>query len=611
MHSVQCFAVALAASWALGCSSGPHARFDSAGAASGDADAAISEDASLALGGDSGSLRLGSAEGGTPGAAPAGGCDPSCGLAGGMCSGSSCSLSENPGKISAATQATLQGTGTSDAAFAWLYPYDQTVFPRGLLAPTLQFAGGASDAFYVHITSGSLDYKGYFAGGAASAGRAAMSQKGWEAVTHATGGSKLDVAVTKVSGTSLSGPIKATWTVAPGSIRGTIYYETYDSVLAGGFGSVGIMRISPGATTPAVLKQGCGNVCHTASADGSTLVAATSLASSASYDLKNDAGTLSTQGNTIFTYGGLYPDGSLLMSATNFRAYYPPAETSKLYDTKTGNNIAAPGWDGVISHGGTTAFSPDGKQLAFVHEDKDSGHTLAKMDFAVASKTFSGLVDLASDPSAYLGWPAFTPDGKQVVYQAGSNDSFETDQAATGDLFVVDVSTRTVQRLDAADGYRGGSSYLPANDPQLSFAPTVLPEVVGGYFWAVFTSHRSYGNLSPSKDNGDQNGKLWVAALDVGAAPGKDISHPAFFLDGQELTADNLRGFWVLPPCQQNGTSCASGDQCCSGFCRGSSCVARPVGCSNEYEACTSASDCCSKSDQCVNLRCASVTLPQ
>jgi hypothetical protein len=128
----------------------------------------------------------------------------------------------------------------------------------------------------------------------------------------------------------------------------------------------------------------------------------------------------------------------------------------------------------------------------------------------------------------------------------------------------------------------------------------------------VFTSHRSYGNTLPTQDNGDQNGKLWVSALDINATPGKDSSHPAFYLDGQESEADNLRGFWVLPPCEDSGSGCASGDQCCTGFCRGSgsttTCVAEPVGsCANEYEKCTTASNCCGASAgyECINGFCA------
>ena len=291
------------------------------------------------------------------------------------------------------------------------------------------------------------------------------------------------------------------------------------------------------------------------------------------------------------------------MSATNYRTWMNAP--SRLHDTTTGAAISAPGWDSVIKNGGTVAFSPDGKFFAFIHEDADdgAGHTLAMADFAVGTKTFSSITDMATDPNNTIGWPAFTPDSKTIVYHSGSNENFETDGGSTGDVFQVDIHTKKVTRLDALDGYSPGgkSTYLPAQDPDMNFAPTVLPEAVGGYFWVVFTSHRSYGNLLPSQDNSDQNGKLWVAALDLTATPGQDASHPAFYLDGQEASADNLRGFWVLPPCKQNGSGCSSGDECCSGFCRASggtmTCVNEPANsCSNEYEKCTTSSDCCQAS---------------
>jgi len=175
------------------------------------------------------------------------------------------------------------------------------------------------------------------------------------------------------------------------------------------------------------------------------------------------------------------------------------------------------------------------------------------------------------------------------------------------------VATRTAARLDALDGYDGANVYLPANDAHLSFAPTVLPEAVGGYFWVVFTSHRSYGNTLPTQDNMDQNGKLWVAAFDLDPAPGEDPSHPAFYLDGQESGADNLRGFWVLNPCKADGTSCATGDDCCGGYCYGTdagmgSCSSKATGCSAEYDKCTTTSDCCDQTEQCIGGRCAQTT---
>ena len=551
---------------------------------------------------------------------PPQGCDSSCGQAGGSCQNNKCVIVQNSGGIDPGTVTKLQGGGSGDATFKWVYPYDQTVFPRGLIPATMQFAGVSADAIYVHMSSASLDYKGYFKG-TSGAINLALPAAAWTAVLEATGAlpDQLQVEVTKLSSGKVAGPITETWTVAQGSLHGTIYYETYNSKLqtaAGGVGGVGIMNIAPGATQPTVLKTGCGNVCHTASADGSTLVADQSLLSSGSYDLHSNASSMYNAPDQRFAYLGLYPDGSFGMSATNFRTWIPSIP-SRLFDTKTGANIPAPGWDSAITNAGTTAFSPDGMYLAFVREDVN-GNTLSMMDFNVATKTFSNLVDLAVDPR-YVGWPAFTPDSKWVVYHSGTNDAFETDSGAQGNVMMVNVATKQVSRLTALDGYTGTGSptYLPASDPDLSFAPTVLPEAVGGYFWVVFTSHRSYGNLLPSKQGGDTDGKLWVAALDLNATPGADGSHPAFYLDGQELEADNLRGFWVLSPCQANGTSCTSGDECCGGFCRPSGgngpleCVPPPGGCSNVYETRTTASNCCdSSSNECINGRCAQAGAP-
>jgi hypothetical protein len=163
------------------------------------------------------------------------------------------------------------------------------------------------------------------------------------------------------------------------------------------------------------------------------------------------------------------------------------------------------------------------------------------------------------------------------------------------------------------------------NDTTLHYEPTVNPVPSGGYAWVVFTSRRLYGNVAtqdpwlsdPRNYNpasAPNTKKLWVAAIDLNAQPGTDPSHPAFYLPAQELMAGNSRGYWVVDPCEQNGLSCLTGDQCCSGYCgpteAGLVCGTPPAGCVSLSNKCTQNSDCCGSSSgiQCIDGYCATPT---
>ena len=57
----------------------------------------------------------------------------------------------------------LQNGGQADSHFKWLYPYDQTVFPRGLLPPRLQWSGTQVQWFLVTAYAENFNYQGVFA----------------------------------------------------------------------------------------------------------------------------------------------------------------------------------------------------------------------------------------------------------------------------------------------------------------------------------------------------------------------------------------------------------------------------------------------------------------
>jgi WD40-like Beta Propeller Repeat len=397
--------------------------------------------------GGSGASGGSSSQGGSTGAGGAlpGACS-ACQTAGGQCTNGKCTISDNPGNVSTGTQGMLMAGGSSDPSFAWLYPYDKTVFPRGLAAPSLQFGGIAATAFYVRVSFPGMDYQGFYA--ADSVQGFAISPLDWTAITEAAGPTTaVKVDVTKIAGTEVAGPITETWTIAQGSLHGTIYYETYGSPILGGAGSVGLLKIQPGAAAPTPLKSGCGNVCHMASADGSTMVAnagsTTAFIASASYDLRTNASTLyASTTDQILTCGGIYPDGSFVVSATGYRTCLCDApalySTGSASSTQGGEKISAPGFDGVIDVTGTPAFSPDGTMLALNASGaavSGGGATLSVMSFDHATFTFSNGRNVANHPGQTVAWPAFTPDGKWVLYHAGSNAQFETDNGAPGDVY--------------------------------------------------------------------------------------------------------------------------------------------------------------------------------
>jgi hypothetical protein len=60
----------------------------------------------------------------------------------------------NPSNVSASTQGKLKAANTADAVVQWAYPYDKTVFPRGLGSTPLEWnMGQPADQYYVHIVS--------------------------------------------------------------------------------------------------------------------------------------------------------------------------------------------------------------------------------------------------------------------------------------------------------------------------------------------------------------------------------------------------------------------------------------------------------------------------
>ena len=538
-----------------------------------------------------------------------------------------------------------------DAEFRFLYPYDETVFPRGLSAPLLQL-GGEADATYVKITTGSFAYEAFGAWNGLT--RVSLPEEVWRGVTLSAGaGEWVEVEVSKASGGEVTGPVKQRWLIAQGSLKGIVYYNTYRSPLAA---TGAVMRIKPGETAT-VLQAGC-TVCHTVSAQGNVMVAGVqwdgdNAAVSRAFDLPVNGGIQlrnEQPEGRVYAFGGLTPDGARMLTsgvpASGAKMRGMSGELfSRLVDTASGETVATPSFDVKVAM--TPNFAPDGSRVAFNNHDASAqGRVLsvASYDGAADPPEFGEVVDVVTDPDKVLAWPSFLPDASAVVFHAG--DSFDTAQFGGGayyaDLRLVDVESQSVSTLDALNGYAAnGELYLPggaAQEEHLNYEPSVLPVPVGGYYWVLFTSRRTYGNsLAPggSEPRGDDiwgipqgedaetpspRKKIWVAAIDIDHQGAVDPSHPAFYLPGQELESGNMRAFAALEPCKKRGKGCESAAECCDGFCRETGrddagapvleCVPPPDNaCSNIDEACAVAGDCCMAKSLCINKRCAAPTV--
>jgi hypothetical protein len=232
------------------------------------------------------------------------------------------------------------------------------------------------------------------------------------------------------------------------------------------------------------------------------------------------------------------------------------------------------------------------------------------MDFDNATNTFSNRVEIFNDPTLYPGWPFFTPDGLQVVFALGDGSDYATIQdPPTGllvnhsNLFIVDLRQRPARPLD-----RANAKPLPVRDQNLNYYPTVSPIAAGGYFWVFFTSRRTYGNVMVQPETDAVTKKLWVAAINIESdgptLPDPltgDPSYPPFYLPGQELASGNIRAFATLTPCENDGSACTSGIDCCGGFCVNGKCSRTPPPCSEVEDKCGSDADCCAKTPP---LRC-------
>jgi hypothetical protein len=551
----------------------------------------------------------------------------------------------NAAGLSDADVAALQAG--SAGAGRILYPYDGTVFPRGLLAPTWMWDGGQADAVYIHIKSSLFEYKGCLT--PTGMNQLTLPQTLWDTAGSKTRGPSdpFVITMTTRAGGAVTGPMTQQVVIAQATIKGSIFYNSYSSALPGGLGG-SVLRIPPGGTAEKFIAIEC-NGCHSLSANGERLLTQSFVTTGQSFQITP---TSTPNPPAMITaprgaYGALTPDGSVFLSTSNVmgvaragiaQGVGAPAE-SLLYETDTGTEI--PG-TGIPTTALMPMFSPNGTLLAFNDFAAGAGKSLSLMDYDAGNRKASGLRVIFEETDAALrpGWPFFLPDNGGIVFVRTDGADFSGDGAGliplpigpTSDLYMLDVKTGTHTMMARAMGFAtpadamSGTSYLSGPDElHKNYFPTVSPVAAGGYFWVFFDSLRNYGNQGLQR-------QLWGAAVEISPTGdySVDRSAPAYYLPGQEFGTGNHRAFAALDPCKMDGNDCTSGTDCCGGFCfvpekANEEFAEEPVGkcthdvpmCSNTNDRCSVDADCCAPEDAtqtpntCINGFCAKLLSPQ
>jgi hypothetical protein len=512
----------------------------------------------------------------------------------------------DPGNVDPSIKVQFPNATDPDPAMTLLYPYDKTVFPRGLHGPIIQWnGGGAGNIYQVHAVSPTFEFTGW--GTVDPPSRydfPTMPADIWAKLSGSTDGD-ITVSVQRYDGFKVYQPKQETWRIAPGNLAGTIYYWEVNN------GNV--VRLKPGDTAPEnFLQKPPGHTCvacHSVSKNGSTLVAALDGGASpwATFNAADGANLYSSGQPSGFE--AISPTGSHVLWGSWIDGSFNTSGQLTLTAANSNTPLAQlnPG-GGAPSH---PAWSSDAAKVAFSVRTDGNGldfnhSTLWTADIDLANPAFTNVHQIvpndASRPT--VTFPTFSPDSKWIAFERSTQ---ARSRGGLSDIWLTSPDGTTLIALDQANG----TGLLQGAEASSSYEPTFNPVAVGGYFWLVIVSERTYGNTLTDTNPSTRHKQLWVTAIDQAPNAGQDPSHPAFWLPGQEIGNQNMRGEWALSPCKQMGSDCSAGYECCDGFCSddgtGHFTCSTSQGCSHEGEACKTAADCCSAGSSCVGGFCSLV----
>ncbi len=239
----------------------------------------------------------------------------------------------------AGTAALFVGNGTVADNIKFLYPYPNTVFPRSVAAPTVQWDNLTVAATAVKVTiqypaTGTPIFQVSQILAESTPPQAALSQDGWAYLDQTAAGKDALITIQRLVGGVLRKPVTETIHFAKTALRGNIFYTEYNipdiTTTAGQTATIKSAKpFGTNAAQVALAGANC-NPCHSVSANGTTLVTSNWGNNNTTIARVNGDGTLTGIGNMWnqpsppaadsrgFAYSAISPDGTLALQGTNF-----------------------------------------------------------------------------------------------------------------------------------------------------------------------------------------------------------------------------------------------------------------------------------------------------